>query len=144
MRKQFFAIIFAIGLAVSAHAQNSQAIRADIPFAFTVNGRTLPAGTYRIDSASGNRIVWKLQSTEARSRLFVLANTLSGNLNAGHVQLTFHRYGTQNYLAAFETSSYRVSLPPSNREKAIRGPATKAANYDVIKIDAAPTSKVSY
>lgn len=121
MKRQIFAIIFAIGIlgAVSAgttYAQ-SQAFKIEVPFEFTANNKTLPAGTYVIGPASDNRTVWKLQDAYQKPETLLLAGGLFGSDDAGNVGLTFRRYGVRNFLVGFKSFSYKVKLPTSASEK---------------------------
>lgn len=130
MKKRLFAFIFATVLATALNAypafgQTSQTIMADVPFPFTTNGKTLPAGTYRIDPLGDNRALWRISGTDHRgARAFLLAAMLTGSSD-DDFRLTFHQYGGKYYLAGFNTASYEVKLPASDTEKAL-GLAQKA------------------
>lgn len=142
MKKQLFAFIFATIMAAvlnayPAYAQSSQTIKADIPFPFTTNGKTLPAGTYRIEPLGDNRALWKLTGTGHRARAFLLALILTGS-SSRDARLTFHQYGERYYLARFNTSSYQVELPASKTEKAMRLAQRPPARIEVIGISTAP------
>ena len=129
MKKQLFTFTAVIGLAlvlnVGTFAQNTLAIRAEIPFDFAVNGKTLPAGTYRIDPATDSRIVWRIRGDTSRhAGAFVLAGSLSpGNLRRADASVTFHRYGEKSFLVGFKTPSYEVDLPTSKAELSLRSVA---------------------
>lgn len=140
MKKRLFAFIFATFMAAvlnayPAYAQSSQTIKADVPFSFTTNGKTLPAGTYRIESIGGNRAIWKIIGTDYRSRAFLLPLILTGASDDAPVRLTFHQYGDKHYLAGFNTSSYAVTLPTSKSEKALRLSQGPLAETKVIKLE---------
>ncbi len=139
MKKPLFAFIFAAVIATvlnayPAYAQGAKAIKADVPFAFTTNGKTLPAGTYRIESVGDNRALWRISGTDQRARAFLLPLILSGSSD-DNAQLTFHQYGNRYYLAGFNTSSYEVKLPASRTEKALRLAQGPLARIDVIGIE---------
>ena len=131
MKKQLFAFIFALFMGVminagEAMAQNS--IRVDVPFAFTANDKPLPAGTYRINSASDNRVLWKVLGEDTDlGGTFLLASMLSSGKPTDKLQLTFHRYGEVNYLVAFNTPSYGVRLPLSKSERTLRRAGSNVA-----------------
>jgi hypothetical protein len=139
MKKRLFAFIFATVMATvlnsyTASAQTSQTIKADVPFAFTTNGKTLPAGTYLIESVSGNRAVWRIRGNDERARAFLLPVILTGS-SEGNALLTFHQYGDKHYLAGFTTSSYAVKLPTSKSEEALRLAQGPLAKKEVIKLE---------
>jgi hypothetical protein len=141
MKKHLFALIF--GLAVAAvinvgpvNAQNSLTIRVAVPFAFTANDKTFPAGVYRVSPATDSRIAWKIIGEERRlGRSFLLAKTLSSGQRSDPLQLTFHRYRDMHFLVAFNTPSYRVDLPLSRGEKALRRVGNMVAKKTVTAID---------
>ena len=136
MKKQLSAIILAVGLAVissaAAYGQSSEAIQVDIPFAFSLGNRTLPEGHYTIRPASDSRRVWTLQDMDEGVSRFLLPGILSHVRGDRNLRLTFHRYGSQHYLAGFSTASYEVSLPRSSAEKALRSPGGNLLDMGVI------------
>ena len=137
MKKQLFALIFAVGSTVffnasQAYAQATQAIVADVPFAFTANNTTLPAGTYVIKPATDSRIIWRIDGPASSD--FLLARNLSGTNDYGHFRLRFRRYGERNFLAGFTTASYDVDIPASRSEKSLRR-SNETAKYDLVTLD---------
>jgi hypothetical protein len=142
MKKQLFALIFALAMAVvinvgEAHAQNSLTIRVDVPFAFTANDKTLPAGMYRVSPATDSRKAWKIDGEDRGlgGRAFLLAKTLSSGQRSEPLQLTFRRYRDMYFLVAFNTPSYRVDLPTSKGEKALRKGGNMIAKKTVAAMD---------
>jgi hypothetical protein len=138
MKKQLFALIFAVGLTVAfnasqAYAQATQAIIVDVPFAFSANNNTLPAGTYVIKPAADSRIIWRIESTD--SSQFLLARNLSGTNDHDHPRLRFRRYGKQNFLIGFTTALYDVDIPTSRSEKGLRRSSDEMARYDVVTLE---------
>ena len=125
MKTRLFAIMFAVMMFVgvnasTSHGQTSQAIRVEVPFAFTVNKRIHPAGTYRIDSVSTTRQVWRIRGgSRIRRDEYLLATSVSGS-STGDLRVIFHRYGNKQFLAGFKTLLYEVSVPASRREKVLR------------------------
>jgi hypothetical protein len=134
MNKRIFAIIFAIGLSVSINAgqasAQSGAFRVDVPFAFTANNKTLPAGTYIVSPASNSRIVWRLRSAYDEPETFLLARSLSSPDKVGDVRLTFRRYGDRNFLIGFKSFSYQIALPTSASERDFRRTWNNVAKND--------------
>ena len=138
MKRQLFTLIFALVLsgvlsAGSTYAQTSEGIRAEVPFAFSANNETLPAGTYRINAANDNRTIWMIQPKSAGQGEYFLAGGLAGRASYGTLRLTFHRYGERSFLVGFETPAYEVSLPKSRDEKALS--RTMRSKLDVISIE---------
>ena len=122
MKRQLFTLIVALGIsfvltAGQTHAQSTEGIRANVPFAFTANNTELPAGKYRISSANENRAIWRLQNTTARAGRFLLSASLDGRPDQGMLRLTFNRYGDRHFLVSFKTPTYEVALPRSKTER---------------------------
>jgi hypothetical protein len=139
MKKQLFAYIFAITLsavlsAYQANAQGPQAVRVDVPFAFTASNRTLSAGTYMIEPVGSSLAFWRIRGTHHEPGEFLLALTREGSPD-GNLRLTFHRYGETRFLAGFRTPSYEVALPVSNGEKSLRLARVPLAGTEVIKVE---------
>ena len=121
MTKRLFAIMFAVTIfaavyAAAAQAQTSQTILVKVPFAFTTNNKSLPAGTYRIEPASDSRILWTIRDRSNGPAAFLLAMTLAGKTE-NDARVTFHRYGDKYFLAGFKTASYEIDLAKSHQEK---------------------------
>ena len=91
-------LIVAIALAtavVSAHAQSSRLVVANVPFEFTVGDQTMPAGEYRIRPALSKGL--SIQSADAKKTVMRLANDIEPNKKPA--RLVFHRYGDRYFLA---------------------------------------------
>lgn len=144
MKKHIFAIIFAIGLSVSINASQtfaqSGAFRIDVPFAFTANNKTLPAGTYIVRPASDSRIMWTLQSAHEKPGVFLMAGSLSSPSQDGDVRLTFRRYGERNFLIGFKSSSYQVALTKSASEKDFQRTWNDVAQSDSVVVEGVSTN----
>ena len=138
MQKRLFALMFALVITAAIYAsplyaQVSQSIGVTIPFAFSANGKALPAGTYRIEPVSTNRDLWGIRSLDDTSRGFLLAMSRTGSSD-GETVVIFHRYGNANFLAGFKTSSYEVALPASAAEKTLRR-SDSLSRMEVIEVD---------
>jgi hypothetical protein len=137
MSKRLFAIMFAATVfaalyASAAQAQTSQTIVVNVPFTFTTNNKSLPAGTYRIEPASDNRALWMIRDGSNNPDRFLLAVMITGK--AGNdARVTFHRYGDKYFLVGFRTASYEIGLPKSHQDKNLMA-AGPAAPADVVNI----------
>ena len=121
MRKQLFAVMFAlaISLVISAgqtHAQ-TEALRVHVPFDFSANNKTLPAGTYIVNPATDNRVMWRVEDVNQRTLVIVMAGQLTGSSEPGNLGLAFRRYGDHYFLAALKTRSLQIELPKSRDER---------------------------
>src|SRR4051794_33088651 len=75
----------------------SGATQVNIPFAFSVGGKTLDAGDYKI-SPNGEKGI-AIQDGSGKTAVVALTNAVSPDTNARAPKLVFHRYGNQYFLA---------------------------------------------
>jgi hypothetical protein len=110
----------------SALAQD-QLVGATVPFSFTVNGTTLPAGTYKIGSDVGRANVLSIRDRQSNVNIFAMGQMDSGKPGAG--KLVFHRYGDNYFLSGicYPNSSTRIQLPVSKLEKRTRAHSLEAS-----------------
>lgn len=94
--------LIALALACAAAPCWAQSTIAKIPFDFTVNNLTLPAGEYSIEEATEG--IQAVRSTEGDFlAAFALAYPTVLN-RAGVAQLVFRKYGDKYFLAEFWSS----------------------------------------
>ena len=77
---------------------------ANIPFAFTVNSTTLPAGSYTIRNLGPGNNVLQISSYDARAGM--LTTALHSGRKATRTVLVFHRYGDRYFLKSIERKGY--------------------------------------
>ncbi len=109
-------IIFTLAITGLANLKNS--VTVDIPFAFTVQGKTLPAGEYVI---APGRIEGTVVITNKKTGEFTLSTAMhvSGKTD-NSARLIFRRYGQQAFLAeVYDGTDGGQSLPKSSAERAI-------------------------
>ena len=105
----------------------AQSVRATIPFAFTVNDTSVPAGTYIISSTSTDQPVLRISD---QKHVYVLSSALPNVGNGGtETVLVFHQYGNQYFLSQIrsDTPSMNLRLPTWNAEKMARTQTQVAA-----------------
>ncbi len=110
--------VAALVTAVSAGAQD-HGLKANVPFNFTVNGDSLPAGNYTIGSSSAN--VLSLKSQQGKVNIWAIGMA-STNEPGEPGTLLFHKYGDRYFLSEirYPHSSTKVHLPTSRTEKKVR------------------------
>ena len=123
--KRFFNITFAIIILVTAFAAGAQAeptsqrVIANIPFAFTVNNKTLPAGKYTITvlNPSSDRKALQIRSMNGRFSAIVLTNAVLGNVSENS-KLVFERYDDRYFFAQAQIAGDSTTLAAlrSNKE----------------------------
>ncbi len=94
-------------------------MKADIPFEFVVNGSTLPAGAYSIQSfgAADGKTLLVGNSENHRTAIVNVIGVESGK-PAGATKLMFRRYGNHYFLAQvwIAGNDRGQQLPKSHRE----------------------------
>jgi hypothetical protein len=112
------------------------AVRATIPFNFTVNGSQLPAGNYTIGTDITNPRIVKISDGTQHVHVMVLTLPSADEKRKAN-QLVFHKYGDQYFLSEIRSqeSAINVQLATSKQEKRARTETQVAglpANNDVI------------
>ena len=94
----------------------SNGVRANVPFDFTVGNKLLPAGTYTIKEQSDHLIV--IQNHDKPIAMLSLVNGDS-NRSPNGGKLKFHRYGSQYFLSEIlcDQASMNLQVPTSKTEK---------------------------
>ncbi len=131
MKKFTVAALFAAGCfltAGSALAQNAHEVRVNVPFAFAVGKKVLPAGNYRIDQEasqiSANEIL--IQDID-HPRFAVLVRGSDGPWQALAIsassrgRLVFDQYGDDRFLREIRGpfSAVSVEIPKSHAEQRV-------------------------
>ena len=121
MKKQTLAIVatlsIVITLTVTGLAGLNTTVKANIPFDFMVNGKTLPAGAYSVEPGT-NRNTLVIRSKE--NRVAISAITMAANdKSAGKARLVFRRYGNRHFLTQVYDGSGGdgQELPKSKAER---------------------------
>ncbi|HEX3469668.1 MAG TPA: hypothetical protein VHT28_00650 [Silvibacterium sp.] len=96
-----------------------RAVRATVPFDFTVGDKLLPSGTYTITSASADIIV--IKNYDRRIAILSTATPDSKESRNGS-KLVFDKYGDQYFLHEIlcQSAALNVNLPTSKQEKKAR------------------------
>ena len=103
--KGFTMLALIIGIAfvsavVSANGQSSSMIRADVPFAFTVGDKALPAGEYTASSITTSNGAIVIRSKDSKNAAVRLSNAVRDSDNSNsQAKLVFHRYGQRYFLS---------------------------------------------
>ena len=128
MKKQAYMIISVIMLATVAGLSTAKAqtsgnaqLVANIPFAFSVGEKTLPAGEYtvRCTNPDSPTKVLQVRSKNGHDSALVQTNSVSGKIE-DKARLVFYRYGDQYFFAQawLPADSIGMQAPKSRTEKA--------------------------
>ena len=86
--------------AISARAQSSVGMTIDIPFRFSVGGKTLEAGRYSVKRDSPTASAYVIQSREGSEAVIVLGfPTLGGGIAQENAKLVFNNYYGRHFLS---------------------------------------------
>ena len=97
------ALTLSLGAALSGPAAaQAQSVTVSIPFGFSANDQSVPAGTYRISLQAPRYLSFVGQSTRKQYLMLVQPTGEQNSQDGG--RLTFRRYGDSNYL-------YQVWMP---------------------------------
>lgn len=108
INKVAFNILFAVTVfaasVASASAQNSKTIKVNIPFDYSVENKTLPAGKYILCRV--NRSTISIQSEDGKiSILAPVIYSIPSIKNTNAVKVVFNRYGDNYFLSQVWTES---------------------------------------
>jgi hypothetical protein len=112
--------ILAVALVVSVPFVQAQSVKADVPFAFSMQGQSMPAGNYSIIAVSDRVLeVWNLDSRHGQ--LLAKQMSVQSSKDQGP-KLVFHKYGDQYFLSQIwdGQSDTGIQLPESKREKELK------------------------
>jgi hypothetical protein len=102
MKNQMFTIAAALALTlIGAGRCGAQqgALRVNVPFAFTVGDKAMPAGEYRVAELSwAQQTVQVIAQSDGDASIMVMTNAVVRAGKAPTPRLTFHRYGNRYFL----------------------------------------------
>ena len=128
-----------LALAAIGFAGLGTKLVANVPFDFTVNGKTLAAGKYAVTNGStANTVIIRNEETGSAAGTIVRTED---SKKTGKAQLIFRRYGNQYFLATVTDGNRVQELPMTKAErKAARGGdnlAGKETKPEIVRINAA-------
>jgi hypothetical protein len=132
-------IVLAGAFTVSAQAQTggAQRVVANIPFAFNVGNKNLPAGKYSITvlNPTSDRKILQVRSTNGQSSAMIMTSAVIGKLS-DDAKLVFHCYGDRYFFAQAHMAGDSTSLAAvkSNAERAQRQVLAAAGKQSVVVI----------
>ena len=121
MKKNLIAVV-TLGLMLAAPAlAQTASMKVNVPFDFIVNGKTLPAGEYQVDTLSTSASTIAIRNAEKSAKLVALTNGCESSEAADNSKLVFHRYGSEYFLAQVWTggSTEGRELPRTKAEREI-------------------------
>jgi hypothetical protein len=133
--KRHLLILSAITLLLTAGSAYAQSVnlKANVPFDFIVNGRTMPAGPYAVRSllVGSGMTALQLQNTDSKASVIILPGRTEAKAVPEQSKLVFHRYGANCFLRQIFTAGNAAGreLPKSHWESEV---ARDYTSQDVI------------
>jgi hypothetical protein len=120
MRKHCLRILIALigvaGLGLATRGQLPDQIEVNINHDFVVAGKTLPAGTYRVNRLGDtNQVTLMLTSVESLARVMVNSTAVE-TTRANRPEVSFQLVAGQHFLSKIETAEHVFTIPVSRSE----------------------------
>ena len=94
-----------------ANAQSGEpAIKADVPFNFTVDNQSIPAGAVQVRSEGQAGTTLVIANTEAKANAFVLPMKTQSLNPSERTVLVFNKYGDRYFLARIERADRELTI----------------------------------
>jgi len=102
-------------LAFTAKGQAADQLVVNIPYEFVVAGKTLPAGTYRVNRVNdSDEKTLAISSRESHAAVLVLSSEIAPATGAEQPSLSFQQVGEQHLLSKIRTAEHVFTIPVSN------------------------------
>ena len=131
----FAIIILATAFTAGAQQISAQSVIANIPFAFTANNKTLPAGKYTITvlNSSSDRKALQIRSMDGRFSAMVLTNAVIGTIS-DDAKLVFERYDDRYFFAQAQMAGDSTTLAALKSNKDHKQAVATAKKKTVVVI----------
>jgi hypothetical protein len=104
-------------LGASALGQVSDQMTVNIPYEFVVAGKTLPAGSYRINRVNDrDDRVLVISSFANHAAVVVSPSEVADRTGAEQPRLSFRQVGDQHLLSKIETAEHVFTIPVSSTD----------------------------
>jgi hypothetical protein len=107
------AVVSFAGLGITAKAQVADQIVVTIPFEFVVAGKTLPAGTYRVNRVSNDTWAGLIFSSFENHAGAIVHPIEVENVPADKAQVSFQTAGGEHFLSKIQTANNVFTIPVS-------------------------------
>jgi hypothetical protein len=126
---RFFAPFFAAAfLGAFAQGQETDRLLVNIPYDFVVSGKTLPAGTYRVERVADNdQRQLLISGVENRTSILTMSSEVD-DVSQDRPALTFVLSGGQHLLAQIQTGEHVFKIPVSSHS--VQSPARNSKGGD--------------
>ena len=111
-------VLLFTAVSLFAQTENRQLMKVNIPFNFTVDNQTLPAGQYYVLSVTPERSI-RLASTDGKHSAMVSDLPNYASSPSPSSRRVFHRYGNEYFLAQVWTAGDNVARNPFVSKRAM-------------------------
>ena len=131
----FAIIILATAYTAGAQQSSAQVMIANIPFAFTANNKTLPAGKYAVTvlNSSSDRKALQIRSMTGRFSAMILTNAVIGHVS-DNAKLVFERYDDRYFFAQAQLPGDSTTLAALRSNKEHKHAVATAKKKSVVVI----------
>jgi hypothetical protein len=113
-------LMMLVGLMTLANAQTSTTIKAQVPFDFAANGKTMPAGECTVTMLVRNGTTM-LSISHGKHHVYAFPNADLSPKSSKGTALVFHQYGERYFLAGIkQEGGIGYELPASRLENELR------------------------
>ena len=105
-----------IGACVSSFAQDA-AVRAHVPFSFSISNSALPAGDYSLSQLSQN--TWIVRNLSGNGVVAAAARPDGTNRDESIAKLVFQKYGDRYFLSKVWCAGLTTAIAEPKAERAI-------------------------
>ena len=139
MKRQAISLISLLSLLLVAGSAIAQSgpVRSNVPFDFTVEGKTIPAGTYTIGHVGRGPELLLLESQDGKMHMIVGSNSAENLNGADKTKLVFNRYKDQYFLSEIwvQGANSGRHIPQTKREKELAKELASAnINHERVEI----------
>ncbi len=122
MKSRIYGALATLAVALTvgvSFAQAQSRVNADVPFAFSLQGQSMPAGNYEVISLGNQALeIWNLDAQ--RGTLVAKQMSLQSS-NDQSPKLVFHKYGDQYFLTQiWYSQDSGIGFAESKREKEVK------------------------
>jgi hypothetical protein len=138
MKKQALGLVglLSLLLAVGSAVAQTRAIRADVPFNFTVNGTPMPAGSYTVSKLTDGINSLSIQSDNGKAVKLFTPHRVESRKISDRTKLVFHCYSGRDHCFLYqlwvEGANAGQELPKTSLEKEVAAAALRSEDVPVI------------
>jgi hypothetical protein len=121
--------------ALFAQTESQRLMKVDIPFAFSVEDHSLPAGEYLVLTVTPERSI-RIISIDGKHSAIVNDLPNYAGSPSPNSRLVFHRYGNEYFLAQVWTGGQNVARSPlsSRRAMEIAGSGERPQTFTILAL----------